>query len=87
MGIQVRDESAEETMITRVTVINPREESLPLPQRFRCLFRGAESLKYGRHTFRFPITHMGYKRLVSAFQSKFAGRLRIEFGASGFEEV
>jgi len=77
----------EETLITRVTIINPNTRSLPLPQRYRCLFHGTESIRYGRHIFRFPITHMGYKRLVSAFQSDFMGKVQVSFGSAGFEEV
>lgn len=87
MDIQVGDEGVEEVLITRVTVVNPFVEPLPLPGKYRCLFRGDKELSYGRHVFRFPITHTGYKRLVSSFQSDFMGRLRVEFGSAGIHEV
>ena len=87
MHIHFDDETQEEVMITRVCVINPNPDSIPLPERFRSLFHGDSCIKYGRHTFRFPITHMGYKRLVSSFQSDFMKKVRVEFGSAGFEEV
>ena len=68
-------------------MINPSPDPIPLPYKYRCLFRGAFEMKYGRHLFRFPITHMGYKLLVSRFQSDFAGRVRVDFSSAGFDEV
>ena len=87
MEVNVKDESVEETFITRVTMVNPNPCSIPLPSKYHCLFHGEDSIRYGRHVFRFPITHMGYKRLVSSFQSDFKGRVTVDFGSSGFEEV
>jgi len=87
MDVKVVDESVEETLITRVTIINPCVKSIPLPQKYQCLFHGLDSIRYGRHVFRFPITHMGYKRLVSSFQSDFMGRVVVQFGGADFEEV
>jgi hypothetical protein len=85
--IQFANEGVEETLITRVTVINTKPAAIPLPKKYRGLFHGDESIRYGRHIFRFPIEHMGYKRLVSSFQADFAGKVIIDFGASGFDEV
>ena len=87
MDFEVVDESIEETFITRLTVINPKPESVPIPKKYHCIFHGAGSVSYGRHLFRFPITHMGYKRLVSQLQVDFKGRLRVEFGGSDFDNV
>jgi hypothetical protein len=87
MGIQLANEGVEETLITRITIINTKPEAVPLPGKYRCLFHGAASIRYGRHIFRFPIEHLGYKRLVSSFQADFAGKVRVDFGASGFDEV
>ena len=86
MDIQVGNEAIEEIVVTRVTVINPSEGPVKLPQRYRGLFRGAEELGYGRHVFRFPITHIGYKRLVSQLQVEFLGKLKVDFGTSGTDE-
>jgi len=87
MSIQVGNETVEEMLISRVVVINPKDQSVKLPQKYRGLFRGAEELKYGRHSFRFPIEHMGYKKLVSSFQNDFLGRLIVDFKTSGFDEI
>lgn len=87
MDIKVSDESVEETLISRVTIINPSPVPVPLPQQFRCMFHGAKEISYGRHLFRFPITHMGYKKLVSAFQAKFLRKVIVDFGFAGFDEV
>ena len=87
MDIEVVDESKEETFITKITIINPSPTPVPIPYKYRCLFRGASKVSYGRHLFRFPITHMDYKRLVSSLQSDFMGVLQVDFGASGFDEV
>ena len=77
----------EETFITKITVINPMVASVPLPKKYHCLFHGAESVRYGKHVFRFPITHLEYKRLVSSLQSDFKKVLQVNFGAAGFEEI
>ena len=87
MSIKFTDEALEETLISRVTIINTSLRSVPLPQHYQRLFHGAKAITYGRHVFRFPITHMGYKKLASSFQSKFAGKVKVEFGSAGFEEV
>ena len=87
MGVEIVDESRMETVITRVTVINPSPTPVSLPTKYRGLFHGVSALPYGRHVFRFPITHMGYKRLVSSFQAQFVGRLRVDYGSAGFDEV
>ena len=87
MSFEIMDESKHETFITRVTVINTSTIPIPLPYKYRCLFHGADSICYGRHVFRFPITHVGYKRLVSSFQADFVGKLRVDFGGAGFDEV
>ena len=87
MDIEVVDESKEETFITKITIINPSPTPVPIHNKYRCLFRGASEVTYGRHLFRFPITHMDYKRMVSSFQSDYIGKLQVSFGASGFDEV
>ena len=87
MGVQYGNEKLTESLISRITIINPNRDSIPLPQKYRCLFHGESSVKYGRHIFRFPISNMEYKRLVSSFQSEFAGRIRVDFSASGIDEV
>jgi len=87
MDVEVDNGVMEETLITRVTIINPHTNSIPLPKKYRGIFHGADSISYGRHTFRFPITHIGYKRLVSSFQSEFSGKVKVEFGSAGFDEV
>lgn len=86
MGI-TGDEKAEDLVISRITVINPDPDPAFIPQKYRSLFHGESFLRYGRHLFRFPITNMGYKRLASSFQSEFMGRLGIDFGACGIEEI
>jgi len=86
MNIEVSNDS-EETFITKVTIINPNPDPVSILHKYRCLFRGSPVVTYGRHLFRFPITHMGYKRLVSSLQSDYAGVLKVEFGAAGFDTV
>jgi len=87
MNIEIPDDNLEETFITKVTIINPNPDPVPISDKYHCLFRGSSVVTYGRHLFRFPITHMGYKRLVSSFQSDFRGMLRVDFGAAGFDVV
>ena len=87
MSIELTDESVEETLVARLVVVNPSTAPVPLPQKYRCLFHGAESISYGRHMFWFPITHLGYKRLVSKFQSDFFGKVKVEFKTSGFDDM
>ena len=87
MDIHFDDEKQEEVMITRVCVVNSNTDPIPLPDKYRCMFHGDSCIRYGRHTFRFPITNLGYKRLVSSFQSDFMRKVRVEFGFAGFDEV
>ena len=82
MNIEM-NETKEETFITNVTIINPRPFPVPIPSKYHCIFKGRDSVSYGRHHFRFPITHMDYKRLVSSLQSDYAGVLRVDFGLCG----
>jgi len=85
--IEIPSDRLEETFITKVTIINPNPASVPIEEKYHCLFRGSSEVSYGRHHFRFPITHMGYKRLVSSLQSDYAGVLKVDFSGSGFDEV
>jgi len=85
--IEVINDSLEETFIARVTIVNPNPSPVIIKEKYRCLFRGNSEVSYGRHYFRFPITHMGYKRLVSSFQADYAGVFKVDFGSSGFDEV
>jgi len=87
VNIEVPNDNLEETFITKVTIINPHPVPVILPPKYHCLFHGASMVSYGRHLFRFPITHMGYKRLVSSLQSDYAGVLKVEFGSAGFDTV
>ena len=87
MSFELVGDSSEETLITRVSVINPYPVSIPLPYKYRCLFHGADVIRYGRHTFRFPITNMWYKRVISAFQAEFASKVKVDFGSAGFDEI
>lgn len=85
--IEVVDDKLEKTFITKVTIINPNPSPVPIKEKYRCLFKGDSEVSYGRHHFRFPITHMGYKRLVSSFQSDYVGVFLVDFGGSDFDEV
>jgi len=87
VNIELPDDNLEETFITKVTITNPKPDPVPVPSKYHCLFRGSPVVFYGRHLFRFPITHMGYKRLVSSLQSDFAGILKVDFGAAGFDFI
>jgi len=87
VNVEIPNDNLEETFITKVTIINPCSSPVALSDKYRCLFRGSSEVSYGRHLFRFPITHMGYKRLVSSLQSDYAGVLNVDFGATGFDEV
>ena len=87
MDVQFGDDKKGESLITRVTVINPHPDPVLIPQKYRCLFHGDTEVTYGRHVFRFPIDNLGYKRLVSSFQSDFMKRLVVDFGALGIDEV
>ena len=80
MSVEVVNRSSEETFMVKVTIINPRPMSVLLPAKYHCLFRGVASLSYGRHIVSFPVTHIGYKRLVSSLQSEFRKTLRVDFG-------
>jgi hypothetical protein len=77
----------EESVITRLMVVNPSPRPVPLPSQYRGLFHGASEIKYGRHVFRFPIDNLDAKRLVSRFQSDFQGLVRVDFGVETFDEV
>ena len=87
MNFQFGNERMTETLISRITIINPSSAPVPLPMKYRRLFHGATHIKYGRHIFRFPIDNMNYKRLVTSFQNEFMGRIFVDFGASGIDEV
>jgi len=87
MGIEVIDDKKREAVITRVMVINHNINPIEIPDRYRCLFHGRSFISYGRHIFRFPITSMDYKRLVSSFQAEFSGKVTVDFGSSGTEEI
>jgi len=87
MNITVLNDKLEETFITKVTIINPNPEPVPILDKYHCLFHGSSEVSYGRHYFRFPITHIGYKRLVSSLQTDYIGILKVDFGAAGFDEV
>jgi hypothetical protein len=85
--IEIGNDTLEETFIAKVTIINPSPTPVAIKEKYRCLFRGDQEVTYGRHQFRFPITNMGYKRLVSSLQGDYAGELKVDFSGSGFDAV
>jgi len=87
MGIQFGDEKQVSSLITRVTVINPNPSPVEILPKYYCLFHGKDLVEYGRHVIRFPVSNMGYKRLVSSFQADYAGQIRVDFGAVGIDEI
>jgi hypothetical protein len=86
MQIVVGSGKMSECVITRVTIIN-KGGDVHIPVEYRCMFHGADRVGYGRHVFRFPVTHIGYKRMVSKFQSEFAGRMVVDLSMSAIDEV
>ncbi|MDR2403191.1 MAG: hypothetical protein LBD78_04100 [Spirochaetaceae bacterium] len=79
-------EKEEEVLITRISIINRNPSPLSVAQKYRCLFHGSGEIKYGRYSFRYPVTHTGYQRLVTAFINDHPN-LRVDVGASGIETV
>jgi hypothetical protein len=84
VGIVYGDESQEETLITRVAVINRDSKPLRVKQKYSGLFHG-DVVRYGKHTIRYAVTSTTHQRLVSAFMKDYPG-LKVDIGASGLEQ-
>jgi hypothetical protein len=84
--IEVGNEKEEEVLITRISIINRNPSPVSVAQRYWCMFHGKGEVKYGRHTFRYPVTSMGYQRLATAFMNDYPG-LTVDAGSSGIETV
>lgn len=86
MRIELPKEKAEEQIIVRVTVINPSPIALKVGQGFACMFGGKNSVAYGRHTYRYPVSNVAKQRLVGALR-RFHPSLSVETNAEGTEVV
>jgi hypothetical protein len=80
------DEKAEDVLVTRISIINRNPVPVSVAQKYRSLFHGATKIRYGKHTVRYPVTHTGYQRLVTAFINDHPN-LKVDIGASGIETV
>jgi hypothetical protein len=84
--VEVGNEKGEEVLITRISIINRNPAPLSVAQRYQCMFHGEKAISYGRHVFRYPVTHTGYQRLVTAFIGDYPN-VRVDLGSSGIETV
>jgi hypothetical protein len=80
------NEKEEEVLITRISIVNRSPEPVTVAQKFIGLFHGNTKIKYGKHTVRYPVTHTGYQRLVTAFINEHPN-LRVDIGSTGIELV
>jgi hypothetical protein len=85
MNIVYGDESQEEVLVTRISVINRSPVPVRVSSKYRGLFHG-DLIRYGRHTVRYAVTSIDHQRLVTAFMKDFPG-LKVDIGASGLERM
>jgi hypothetical protein len=84
-GVVYGDESQEEVLVTRVSIIYRGLEPLRVKPKYRVFFHG-DVLRYGRHTIRYAVTSTQHQRLVTAFMKDYPG-VKVDVGASGLERV
>jgi hypothetical protein len=85
MSIVYGDESREEVLVARISVINRSPVPVRVDSRFRGLFHG-DSVPYGKHTIRYAVTSVAHQRLVTALMKGYS-QLEVDVGASGLERV
>ena len=83
MDIVYGDESLEEVLVVRVSVVNRGAEPVRVAPQYRGLFHG-DLVRYGRHTVRYAVTSTAHQRLVTAFMKEYP-QLKADIGASGLE--
>jgi hypothetical protein len=80
------DESGEEVLVTRISIINRNPSPVSVAARYASLLHGSRRVDYGRTVVRYPVTNTGYQRLVTAFINEHP-ELRVDIGSSGIETV
>jgi hypothetical protein len=84
MNIAYGDEGQEETLVTRVAIINRSPIPVRVKRRYWGLFHG-DVVRYGKHTIRYAVTSTAHQRLVTAFMRDYP-HLKVDIGASGLEQ-
>jgi hypothetical protein len=85
MSVSYGDESQEEVLVARVSVINRSPVPVRVKPQYRVLFHG-DQVPYGKRTIRYAVTSVAHQRLVTAFMKDYP-KLQVDVGASGLERM
>jgi hypothetical protein len=85
MNVSYGDESQEEVLVARVSVINRGPDPVRVKPQYRALFHG-DLVPYGKRTIRYAVTSVAHQRLVTDFMRDYPN-LKVDVGASGLERM
>ncbi len=85
-NITAQRQLREEHVISRIKIINSRDEVITVEPQFAPLFHGKTEIGYGVYEARYPVKNTEYNRLVTKLQQRYPS-LKVVPGVAGDEVI